>query len=125
MLILRNSSGFSPIGCYNRPQGMSRIHVVCGFYVATVPGLHVCCLLAQSLHRSGCPEIAPAADGEESVICFVLAAMMAAPSAHGEGIHALLEPLLFVVVALGVWLFTRFQSRRSADVEQEPASGDE
>jgi len=49
----------------------------------------------------------------------VLADVSVAPLAHGEGIHAVLEPLLFVVVAGGVWLFTRFQNRRLAEAEQE------
>lgn len=49
----------------------------------------------------------------------VLADVVIAPLAHGEGIHALLEPLLFVVVAGGVWLFTRFQNRRIEDGERE------
>lgn len=49
----------------------------------------------------------------------VLADVSVAPLAHGEGIHAVLEPLLFVVVAGGVWLFTRAQNRRLAEAEQE------
>lgn len=49
----------------------------------------------------------------------VLADVSVAPLAHGEGIHALLEPLLFVVVAGGVWLFTRSQNRRVEDMERE------
>lgn len=49
----------------------------------------------------------------------VLADVSVAPLAHGEGIHALLEPLLFVIVAGGVWLFTHFQNRRVEDGERE------
>lgn len=49
----------------------------------------------------------------------VLADVSVAPAAHGEGIHAVLEPLLFVLVGGGVWLFTRFQNRRIGEAEQE------
>ncbi|HEY0735182.1 MAG TPA: hypothetical protein VGD69_09780 [Herpetosiphonaceae bacterium] len=55
----------------------------------------------------------------------VLTDVSAAPLAHGEGIHALLEPLLFVVVAGGVWMFTRLQNRRIEDGEQETVSNED
>jgi hypothetical protein len=55
----------------------------------------------------------------------ILADIAVAPVAHGAGIHALLEPLLFVVVAFGVWLFTRYQERGSRDVEQGTGPAEE
>lgn len=49
----------------------------------------------------------------------VLATQLAAPTQHGTSGHALLEPLLLLVVGLGLWLYHRYERRRDAVREHE------